>query len=232
MSTYRLRTVRCHCGNAFEAELFDGLHVSRRPDVRERILDGTFHRFTCPACGGTVVVEQRLAYSDMPRRHWFTVFPRIDLRHRDELVAFARRSFQDTMIDRAPELVRGWASEMTVRAIFGLASLREKLTVFDAGLDDALIECLKLQLFRGSGLVLHPDTYLHVVAVDTDTLVMHYAPPGGSPSSLPVPRELYTMLEIDRERLAGELPWLFGDILVDYRSTLAPLTALVPVRGG
>lgn len=230
MSTYRLRPIRCHAGHSFEGELFDSLHVSRRPDVREQILDGAFHRFTCPTCGQPVVVEHRLAYTDFPRRQWFTVFPRIDLRHRVEMVAFARGSFQATMVERAPEMVRGWAKDMTERAIFGLASLREKLVVFEAGLDDRVVECLKLQLFHAAGLVLHPDTFLHVTAVETDTLVLSYGPPGQPPTSLPVPRELYTMLSFDRARLARDLPWLFDDIIVDYRSTLAPQAALVPAH--
>ena len=93
MSTYRVQPIPCRCGATFDGEVFESLHVSRRPDVRERILDGTFHRFTCPSCGQTVVIERRLAYTDFARRQWFTVFPRIDLRHRDEMVAFARTSF-------------------------------------------------------------------------------------------------------------------------------------------
>jgi CpXC motif protein len=228
MSTYRLQEIHCPSGHGFEAEVFDSLHVSRRPDIRDQILDGTFHRFTCPRCDQAFLVENRLAYTDFPRRHWFTVFPRIDLRHRDVLAEFARRSFQDTMVDRAPSLVQGWAPDMIQRAVFGLAALREKLVVLDAGLDDRLVECLKLQLFRGTGLVLHPDSYLHVVAVESDTITMHYSPPGGTPRSLPVPRELYAMLEVEQAGLREEHPWLFDEIVVDYRSVLAPRTALVP----
>ena len=230
MSTYRRQPIRCHCGSSFEGELWDSLHVSRRPDVRDRILDGTFHRFECPACGQPVVVEGRLAYTDFARRQWFTVFPRIDLRHRDELVAFARTSFQATMVERAPALVQGWASEMTERAVFGLASLREKLVVLEAGLDDRMTEGLKLQLFRTAALVLHPDTFLHVVAVESDTLLFEYGPPGRRPTGLPVPRELYALLGAEQERLRADLPWLFDDILVDYRGALAPRGALVPAR--
>ena len=230
MSTFRARSIRCHANHPFEGELFDSLHVSRRPDVREQILDGTFHRFTCPTCAEPVVVEHRLAYTDFPRRQWFTVFPRIDLRHCEEMVAFAQRSFQATMVERAPEMVRDWARDMTTRAIFGLASLREKLLVFEAGLDDRVVECLKLQLFRAAGLELHPDTFLHVATVETDTLVLSYGPPGRPPANLPVPRELYAMLELDSERLRGGLPWLFDDIVVDYRSIMGPRGTLVPIQ--
>jgi hypothetical protein len=234
MIAYCKEPILCRCGTSFEGELWSSVHVSRSPEVRDRILEGTFHRFECPACGQPVVVERRLAYIDVPRRQWFTVFPRIDLRHRDELVAFARAAFRETMIERAPELVQGWAAEMTERAVFGLASLREKLVVLEAGLDDRLIECLKLQLFRTAGLVLHPDTFLHVAAVESDELVFEYGAPGRRPTRLPVPRELYSLLGTqlgdERAQPRGELAWLFDDILVDYRAPLVPRTALVPAQ--
>lgn len=227
MSTYRIQPIQCHCGFTCEGEVFDGLHVSRRPDLRERILDGSFHGYACRQCGKRFTVEKRLAYTDFPRKQWFTVYPRIDLRHRGELVEFARRSFQATMVERAAELARAWAPQMIQRVIFGLASLREKLIVFEAGLDDRAIECLKLQMYEAAGLVLHPDTYLHVAAVEQDAIVMEYAPPGQRPAALRVPRELYATLDLQRDELRGKLPWLYDDIVVDHRCALAPNVPLV-----
>jgi hypothetical protein len=232
VSTFRIQSIQCRCGFTFEDEVFDSLHVSRRPDIRERILAGTFHGFSCSQCGKRVTVETRLAYTDFPRKQWFTVFPRIDIRHRDELVDFARRSFQATMVERAAEIARAWAPEMTQRAIFGLASLREKLILFDAGLDDRTIECLKLQMYRNTGLVLHPDTYLHVTAVEEDTIGMEYGAPGERPRPLPVSREVYVALEARRDALRAELPWLYEDIVVDHRCAFAPKAPLVPAQGG
>lgn len=231
MSTSRPQWIRCPCGVAFQGEVFESLHVSRRPDLRERILDGTFHSFACPTCGGRVVLEGRLAYTDFPRRHWFTVHPRIDLRHRDELAAFARRSFEMTMQERAPELVRDWAGEMTQRVVFGLASLREKLVILESGLDDRLIELMKLQLCQEGALVMHPDAYFHVTVIESDTVTFEVAPPGEAPRMLPVPRERYVMLELSSGELSDHVPWLKDDLVVDYRTLLAPSIPLAPARG-
>lgn len=223
MSTFSRRTVTCHCGTAFEGEVFDSLHVSRRPDVRDRILEGTFHTFPCPGCGERVVVEARLAYTDFPRKHWFTVYPRIDLRHRTEMADFAARAFRATMVDRAPELVRDWAPDMLQRVIFGLASLREKLIIFDANLDDRLIEILKLQLFRTTRrLLFHPDTFLFLSEIESDTLIFDYAPPGKETVSLPVPRELYVDLAGRCDALLRDQPWLSDGFVVDYRAIVTP----------
>lgn len=231
MSTTRPQWIRCPCGATFQGEVWSGLHVSRRPDVREQILDGTFHRFTCPACDGPVVLEGRLAYTDFPRRHWFTVVPRIDLRHREELAAFARRSFEMTMQERAPQMVQGWAEEMTQRLVFGLASLREKLVIFDAGLDDRVVELLKLQLCREGAAALHPDTYFHVTAVDSDSLIFELGLPGEAPRELPVPRERYVMVELARAELEPHMPWQRDNLVVDYRAVVTPAVPLASARG-
>lgn len=238
MSTARPQWIRCPCSATFQAELFEGLHVSRRPDLREQILDGTFHRFACPSCGEPVVLERRLAYTDFPRRQWFTVHPRIDLRHRDELAAFARRSFELTMQERAPELVQGWAGEMRQRVVFGLASLREKLVIFEAGLDDRFIELLKLQLCQEGVPAMHADAYFHVTAIDSEVLSFEVAPPPpplprarDAPRELSVPRERYVMIELQRHELRDHVPWLRDDLVVDYRMLLAPSLPLVPAQG-
>jgi hypothetical protein len=222
MSTYRAQPLTCACGTVFTAQAYDSLHVSRRPDLRQQILDGTFHRHACPGCGRSLTIETRLAYSDFPRRQWLTVFPRIDLRHRDELADFAHRSFEATLVARAPELVRARAGELIERVVFGLASLREKLIVLEAGLDDRVVEALKLQLCKTAGLVLHPDTFLHVAAVDAEALVLHYGPPGEAPRPLAIPRELYVALACQSERPRFDE----HDVVVDFRALLAPRVAL------
>src|SRR5690606_27679577 len=120
--------------------------VSLRPEVRQAILDGTFHRFVCPSCGRRNTVEKLLAYTDFPRRQWFTVVPRAALTRRSEWLRLAEDSFRATMVEHAAPIVKTWAPDMTRRVIFGLASLREKLVAFEAGLDDRWLELVKLEL--------------------------------------------------------------------------------------
>jgi len=58
VSTWAVHTVRCRCGVTTEAQLADGLHISRLPEVRERIIAGTFHNVACSGCKEVSVVHR------------------------------------------------------------------------------------------------------------------------------------------------------------------------------
>lgn len=224
MSTFAPRTLACPCGARVSADIADGLHISLRPDLRQQILDGTFHVFSCAACGGRMQVDKLLAYSDFPRRHWFTVVPERDLAYRASWARFCDQRFRDTMIERAAPLVRAWAPEMKRRLIFGLASLREKLMLFDEGLDDHAIEVVKLRLRRDLQLE-SPASYLFFTRRRSAAeLVLTCSGLGGGAmvEELTVPLTLYEeALALGEEGLRGLLPEM-DDLVVDHRVTLVP----------
>lgn len=183
MSTFSPGTIQCECGHSFAVDVADGLHVSLRPDLREAILAGRFHRFSCPRCARVSRIEKLLAYTDFPRRQWFTVVPLAGLARRGEWLRLAEDSFHATMIERAAPMVKAWAPDMTRRVIFGLASLREKLAVFDAGLDDRVIELVKLQMIRAGQVPYAAGAYFHFVALRDWSLVFEWAWPGDAGTS-------------------------------------------------
>jgi hypothetical protein len=222
MSSFVARTIACPCGERYVANVANGLHVSNRPDVRAQILDGTFHRFDCPRCGQTAQVDVLLAYTDFPKRQWFTVAPSGCLPWRRGWIEFATSTFESSMVVNAPELVRGWGREMTRRLVFGLASLREKIVAFDAGLDDRVVELVKIQLLRALGGPVTPQHYFYLVEVRGDELVYERTADDGLIRKLPVPRQMYEDVAglVDLEDHARRA---FPDgILIDYRAIFAP----------
>jgi hypothetical protein len=222
MSTFVPSTIACRCGARYTVEVANGLHISLRPDLRQQILDGTFHRFYCPACGMTTQIDTLIAFTDFPRRQWFTIAPSTGLPWRHQWLAVARESFQATMVEQAPEMVVGWAREMTRRLIFGLASLREKLVTADAGLDDRVVELLKIQLVRDLRDRFSAGDYFHLVAVTADELVLERTHPDGLIRKVPVPRGMYAELaaQPDLQRLV-DLAFPDG-LLIDHRAMLVP----------
>jgi hypothetical protein len=221
VSTFRPAKVRCRCGGAYSVEVAEGLHVSLRPDLRQAILEGAFHRFTCPSCEAVSLVEDVLAYTDFPRRQWFTVVPRSALPRRRAWIELADTSFRQTMVERAAPVATTWAPEMTRRLIFGLASLREKLFLFDAGLDDRVVEQLKLQLIVTRGLGFAEDEYFHVVDLEGGALVLEHSHPDGGVFTLLAPLSLYDRLLADRCG-GGAARAASHDLVIDYRAALSP----------
>jgi hypothetical protein len=222
VSTFVPSTIICTCGEHYVVEVANGLHISARPDIRQQILDGTFHRFNCPRCGATTMVDKLLSYTDFPQRQWFTIAPSDGLPWRRKWLAIANESFAATMQNNAPPMVVQWGTEMTRRLMFGLAALREKLVVFDAGLDDRVIELLKIQLLRDLRDTFSPSQYFHVVAVTADRLVFEKTHPDGVIRSFELPRSLYDDLARS-DALAETIATAFPDgLLIDHRAMLAP----------
>jgi hypothetical protein len=179
VSTFAPARLRCRKGHQFPVDVAESLHISNRPDLRQQILDGTFHRFTCPQCAAHVGVEKLLAYTDFPRRHWFTVVPPPELFHWRHHAAFAEKTYRLTMVEHAPPIVQGWSQEFLTRLVFGLDALRETLVILDAGLHDRWVAALKLFLVDELRIVRDPMTIFMVTAVEADgTLVFDYRPPG------------------------------------------------------
>lgn len=222
MSTFVPSRIACRCGHGYDVEVANGLHISLRPDLRQQILDGTFHRFYCPVCGMTTMVDALLSFTDFPRRQWFTVAPSNGMPWRRKWLALARDSFQATMVNNAPEMVVGWGREMTRRLIFGLASLREKLIISDAGLDDRAVELLKIQLVRDLRGTLSPDHYFHLTQVRDDKLTFERTHPDGLIRAFAVPRGLYDALA-RAPQLSAWSDLAFPDgLLIDHRAMLVP----------
>jgi hypothetical protein len=222
MSSFVPTTIACPCGEHYGADVANGLHISARPDIRQQILDGHFHRFHCPRCGATTQVDKLLSFTDFPRRQWFTVAPSTGLPWRRQYLELARQGFESTMVKNAPPMVVAWGREMTCRLMFGLASLREKLVVFDAGLDDRVLELLKVQLLRDLRDTFAADDYFHLVAVEADELVFEKRHPDGVIRKAPFPRSLYDDLAGHPE-IEQMIAQAFPDGLVfDYRAIFAP----------
>ncbi len=146
MSTWVVRPLQCPCGERFTAQLADGLHITKLPHVREAILAGTFHNVTCPACRVTRVVQTKTLYTDFDRMHWVAVAPPWLAADWETWAAVTQEEFDRNMRVAAPPMIQEIADDFRVRVVFGLDALAEKLRIWDAGMDDSVVEALKMRL--------------------------------------------------------------------------------------
>jgi hypothetical protein len=129
------------------------LNVTRSPEQRERLLSGELHRVRCTGCGEPNRIETNFSYFDLDRRQLFMVFPPGDEPRWAELER-APTILRDRNLagDAAPAFARQLGAELQLRTVFGLDALREKVLLFEAGLDDVAVELTKLAWMRGGGL--------------------------------------------------------------------------------
>ena len=138
MSIFHPYLVMCSCGESFTAQLADAINAGRMPEYRQNILDGTFHRVTCPGCRETVTIEKEFTYTDFRAGILINIKPPSD-RH---LWKKASIEWEVKIKDIPKDLSEKKRRKM--RVVFGLAELREKLIAEDADIDDRIIEVLKI----------------------------------------------------------------------------------------
>ena len=140
MAVFHPCAIRCVCGNPITVQLAKSINVTRAPAFRAHILAGEFHRAACPACSRNFTVETTFYYTDFARNSLFKVLPRGDRhtwRHASGEVEKASSYIPPTVMVDAGR---------TLRVVFGMDELREKLVAQDAGLDDRVLELLKVLL--------------------------------------------------------------------------------------
>ena len=172
MSTFTLRAVQCpNCDDTHDREVATSINASRSPALRDEIVSGTFQVFTCEVCGHPVVYTGEFPYLDLDRRQFIGVFPSAWEADWDRYEARAESAFDRTLGADAPSVAQSLVDQVTVRCVFGLSALREKLIASDAGLDDRLVEAFKLSLFETvAGLPFEAGRRPRLVVADADTL--------------------------------------------------------------
>ena len=168
MSTFAPRAVRCPCGRDFSVDLADGLHITRMPHVRQQILDGVFHNVRCPGCGAVRVCHTMTLYTDFERHHWVGLAPPWLIGDWRQWADALVEDFDHNVRRAAPPMIQSMADRFEVRLCFGVDALAEKLRSWDAGLDDRLVEVLKIQLFNQHRQFIRVGGVLRLMSVDKD----------------------------------------------------------------
>jgi hypothetical protein len=214
VSTWFWEDVECGaCGHVQRAKLAHGVHVARAPEVRDRLFDRTFHRVVCSGCGRAFVAERPLVYTDFDRKHWIQVALAIERPRWPELEVAAEALFERAFTGApvAGELRDGFRR----RLVFGLEELREKLVIWRASLDDAVVECLKAQvLARRPDLATGTMTVDDVASSGTVRLLANAEP-------LELDAALVAEMHADA-RLPDRFPELFRGVYVSLDRLLGP----------
>jgi len=225
MSRLFSQTFACTgCGVSLEMGIVASINADRRPDLRDAVLDDSYQRGRCEACGKDFRVEPDLTYLDAGRRQWILVRP---AQHLDEWAAtesLAQVAFDRAHGDEAPPDAR--EPGLAPRLAFGWAAFREKLLCAEHGLDDVTLELLKLAVMRAADdMPLADDVELRLTGASADRLDLSWGLSGGDLSieTLDVPRALYD--EIARD---GSGAWaalrleLAAGAFVDVNRVLVP----------
>lgn len=106
------------CGNNHTVEFISSVNISNNPELKEKVKDGSLFTWQCPHCGKTNLICRPFLYHD-PEEKIMLLLTDLPLRSED-----------------LPEGYHG-------RLVKTVGDLMEKVKIFDAGLDDIVMELCK-----------------------------------------------------------------------------------------
>ena len=144
MSKKTHMNVKCPgCKKEYELTMWQSVNVDLDPTEKERIKNGTFNIVECPFCGHKAKTEYTCLYHDMKGKKQVYVLPDDFDSQLKEVNTFVTGLKTDEFG------VSQLANEgYSFRAVHDFNELREKVIIWDEGLDDRAVELYKAVMYE------------------------------------------------------------------------------------
>jgi hypothetical protein len=150
VSTFRRYEATCPaCEHRWTVEIARGLHITRLPHIREQLITGRFQVYECPACRSPTVFEATVVYTDFDR-HEYVACETAASASWQAAIARHQTVFRDCF-EHGPPIAQEMGQAFKRRLVYGFRALREKLVLWDAKLDDRVVEAVKGDLLKQEG---------------------------------------------------------------------------------
>ena len=144
MSLSREEMITCpKCGQQSPFMIWQSVNTMVDPEMKAAVRDLSAFRFTCPNCGNQAVINYGFLYHQMEDRI-MVYYAETDKDAEDFMSAFNKDKFPEGTKDFLGDFLN---DNYMIRIVRSQFELREKLAIFDAGLDDRIIEIFKVILF-------------------------------------------------------------------------------------
>ena len=140
MSEKEIQRIRCpKCGAEHDFEMWIRVNTDLDPVLKNKVKSGELFRTQCPSCGQKIDVVYPCLYHEMEKKIMIYYAPG------KKAMEQASAAFEEGM--DAAKKERGFdsaGSGYRNRVVGSLYDLQEKISVFDAGLDDRVVEICKV----------------------------------------------------------------------------------------
>ena len=164
MSNVISKEVSCpKCNHTGSAHLYISINATNDPQFRDDLLSGKLLDYTCPNCGYTGRYTYPLLYNDMKHRFMVYLIPEID-----------RFQLEDRSLEDDYRNLKG----IRKRLAADFNSLKEKIFIFESGLDDMAVELTKYavsaMVAKKHDLSFISEGYLSMYNRETNTIGFTY----------------------------------------------------------
>lgn len=125
------RIVCPKCDETTEATLYTSINVTNHKELRARAMDESLFKWTCKSCGHVARLTYPVLYNDMKNRFMVYLIPHIG-------------HFQ--LADKALEEEFKTLKHINKRIVPDFNTFKEKIFIFESGLDDMAVELTKLAI--------------------------------------------------------------------------------------
>lgn len=132
MSNTEIKKILCpKCNHDNELKVFKTVNATTDPQLREKLLGGQLFNFQCVGCGYEATLKYPVLYNDMKNRFMVYYIPDFD-----------RDKVEDSGLEQEYEDL----DDITRRVVRSFNELKEKIHIFESGLDDKAVEIVKVAL--------------------------------------------------------------------------------------
>lgn len=140
MSKPSMISAQCpHCNADIEIPYYEDVNVSIHPELKDAILSGDFFQYICPSCSKSISIAGPLLYHDPDGPAMYYYCP----------PGFDQSTQNLNEMLQAVESMEGdRATHYQARLVTSIDKLLEKIYILDAGLDDRIVELVKLAYLK------------------------------------------------------------------------------------
>lgn len=119
------------CGELSKAEIYTSVNPTINKSLRDKVLGGELFAWSCPECKYKARLTYPILYNDMKNRFMIYLIPKVD-------------RFQ--LCDKELEEKYGNLRNISKRIVPSFNTFKEKIFIFESGLDDMAVELTKLAI--------------------------------------------------------------------------------------
>jgi len=182
MTQWRIEEISCpECGQVQTVDIWDSINVTHDPQLREKLFKNEINVFLCDHCGAFYDSLLDWLYHDMEKKIMIFV------QHSDRNL---REEMKESEKWYPPELLEG----RKTRIVHERNHLIEKINIFENGLDDRVIEALKIVLWvkmNRDGFEVNANEFLFAGFDENGELVFYFFTADGQDMHTKAPDRLY-----------------------------------------
>ncbi|MCM1159137.1 MAG: CpXC domain-containing protein [Bacteroidales bacterium] len=138
MAEVKKQMIACpKCGREIEIGVWDSIDIPYDMEQKEKVMKNTFFKVACDSCKITFPIGYKCLYNDMEQKYLIWLAPKLEEEEMKDIEDYNERLKTDNRL----RLAQGGYKYRIVR---NDNELREKVLIFDEGLDDRYIETMKM----------------------------------------------------------------------------------------